>query len=317
MTDDAFRWIDDLRRATLAPTFGLDRGVLAELDVMRRLQDSMKALQTPTAAETNLAEAMQKSAEAFRQVAYPFEAMKSLAWSLNEASDLGRRQSEALASIETLLRRQPGIDAFTEATKAQAESIRRLSESLDFSVQLGASITAMQSLVTCVDFDLAKKLAPPSAAFFESMKVGLSSVTESYGSLLSSVVAIPTAATSFPSLLLRSATQEVYREATVARAIAPSANVGTSKSTDDVEDEAPVAQLESFDPRETIGAFDTTLLRLVDGAREALWSENPDRGRHAASSVRELFTNVLHRLAPDAGVDAWGGKVKENYHDGK
>jgi hypothetical protein len=41
------------------------------------------------------------------------------------------------------------------------------------------------------------------------------------------------------------------------------------------------------------------------GAGEALRSKNPDRVRHSAVSTRELFTHVLHSLAPDERVSEW------------
>ena len=34
-------------------------------------------------------------------------------------------------------------------------------------------------------------------------------------------------------------------------------------------------------------------------------SRNPDRARHVTTSVRELFSQVLHGLAPDEEVRAW------------
>jgi hypothetical protein len=47
------------------------------------------------------------------------------------------------------------------------------------------------------------------------------------------------------------------------------------------------------------------LLRLWEGARQALRSSNPDRIRHCATSLRELMTHVLHQLSPDDELRAW------------
>jgi hypothetical protein len=58
--------------------------------------------------------------------------------------------------------------------------------------------------------------------------------------------------------------------------------------------------------------FNPALVPLRDGARRALASENPDRVRHFAVSYRELFTHVLHALAPDEEVRAWSS-AKEHY----
>jgi hypothetical protein len=54
--------------------------------------------------------------------------------------------------------------------------------------------------------------------------------------------------------------------------------------------------LENYDPR---------LCRLLQGARYSLASDNPDRVRHVTTSIRELFTHVLHTLAPDNEIRKW------------
>ncbi|MEX0799882.1 MAG: hypothetical protein WD379_01540 [Dehalococcoidia bacterium] len=54
-----------------------------------------------------------------------------------------------------------------------------------------------------------------------------------------------------------------------------------------------------------IASLGAELLVPYRGAAEAIRSNNPDRIRHAAGSLRELFTQVLHRLAPDSDVVKW------------
>ncbi len=58
------------------------------------------------------------------------------------------------------------------------------------------------------------------------------------------------------------------------------------------------------------------LIPLWDGARLSLNSDNPERARHTAVSLRELFTHVLHTLAPDIEVKKWTNNP-EHYHDKK
>ena len=58
------------------------------------------------------------------------------------------------------------------------------------------------------------------------------------------------------------------------------------------------------------------LLKLWDGAKSALNSDNPDKIRHFAISIRELFTYVLHSLAPNEELIKWT-KDPKNYHKGK
>jgi Predicted pPIWI-associating nuclease len=61
--------------------------------------------------------------------------------------------------------------------------------------------------------------------------------------------------------------------------------------------------------------LDPDLLSLLGGARGALTSSNPDRVRHFSSSLRELFTQVLHRLAPDKAVQSW--TLNPDHYDDK
>ena len=51
--------------------------------------------------------------------------------------------------------------------------------------------------------------------------------------------------------------------------------------------------------------MDDSLVQLWEGARGAFDSSNPDRVRHFAVSLRELFTHVLQQLAPDDKVRQW------------
>lgn len=65
-----------------------------------------------------------------------------------------------------------------------------------------------------------------------------------------------------------------------------------------------------------LASFDKRLLGLINGARESLQNENPDRARHVTTSVRELFTHVLHALAPDADVRKWSSDAS-HYHNNR
>lgn len=46
-------------------------------------------------------------------------------------------------------------------------------------------------------------------------------------------------------------------------------------------------------------------LILLQGARQSIDSKNPDHIRHFSTSLRELFTHVLHTLAPDNKMKEW------------
>jgi len=62
---------------------------------------------------------------------------------------------------------------------------------------------------------------------------------------------------------------------------------------------------------ERMGGDLTTMLR---GAVHSLSSHNPDRVRHFSISMRELFTQVLHRLAPDEEISRWSANESDYYN---
>ena len=53
------------------------------------------------------------------------------------------------------------------------------------------------------------------------------------------------------------------------------------------------------------------LPKMLEGARQALRSDNPDRVRHFHNSLRELSTHVLHHLAPTEKVSGWTQDPKD------
>lgn len=52
-------------------------------------------------------------------------------------------------------------------------------------------------------------------------------------------------------------------------------------------------------------SLNADLIRLWEGAISALKSDNPDRARHFATSLRELLTHVMHQLSPDGEIKKW------------
>jgi hypothetical protein len=56
--------------------------------------------------------------------------------------------------------------------------------------------------------------------------------------------------------------------------------------------------------------------RLWLGAKEALYSTNPDKKRHIVVSLREMLTHILYSIAPDNEVSKWTSKPS-HYHEGR
>lgn len=64
-----------------------------------------------------------------------------------------------------------------------------------------------------------------------------------------------------------------------------------------------------------VSEIDSNLIELWQGAKQALKSNNPDRVRHFIVSLRELFTQILHHLAPDNEVRKWSS-LPEHFSNG-
>ena len=62
--------------------------------------------------------------------------------------------------------------------------------------------------------------------------------------------------------------------------------------------------------------LDPELANMWRGAKEALNSSNPDKIRHFSISLRELFTQVIHALAPDEEIKSWSN-APEDFHNGQ
>jgi hypothetical protein len=64
---------------------------------------------------------------------------------------------------------------------------------------------------------------------------------------------------------------------------------------------------------ELLLSLDHRLIKLLEGARKSLHSDNPDRVRHVTVSLRELCTHVVRYLAPDQAIREWSSEP--GYYD--
>lgn len=67
---------------------------------------------------------------------------------------------------------------------------------------------------------------------------------------------------------------------------------------------------------ELLGLINPEIRRLWLGAKEAMYSTNPDKKRHIIVSLREMLTHILQSIAPDNEVSKWTSKPS-NYHEGR
>jgi|GEM_PF-1530525 len=150
------------------------------------------------------------------------------------------------------------------------------------------------------------------------ISTGLQSVfidfSQSYGDLYKSFQASNNVILSLPPIVSWFPTVEYFTGSDLLEVISVEEEIGLK---DDRKQRREEILLETEGAlRSQLLLIEPGLVQLWEGAVYSLDSENPDRARHLATSLRELFTHVLHLLAPDAEVQKWSTKP-EHYHENR
>ena len=178
---------------------------------------------------------------------------------------------------------------------------------MDMSRMLSASLVAQQRLAVLDRVPLGGLVAA-DATFRRSVAAHLGRLTRSYERLL--------AAFTQPSLVARLPLVAAYAPVEYFRHVQTLESVSILAADPDDALVAVDASLDDAVPGidDLLREFDGSLCPLLVGARQALTGRNPDRARHVTTSLRELFTQVLHSLAPDDGVRSWTSHA-DHFHD--
>lgn len=129
---------------------------------------------------------------------------------------------------------------------------------------------------------------------------------QSYQQVFSWLERQPLSLLSLPPELSRFPSVEFFNGVEVVDAV-------TLKPSDyDIKLQQEKQQVDEDIKAETADKLNTFLINLnrdllipLDGARQSLTSENPDRARHLSTSLRELITHILYILAPDEKIKEW------------
>lgn len=172
-------------------------------------------------------------------------------------------------------------------------------------------IIATERIFAGIDFDAWRlKLALPERAFY-----GLEHVVDKVGVAYKHLVDTTNliANVSYvPELVITAPAREIF---TLGHAINSIYSVYDEDSWADSPDAQLVAEIEeeASDCVVLLRSLDPALLQPYIGAREALRSQNPDRVRHILTSLRELWSHLFRRLAPDKSVMEWIGEAKKDH----
>jgi hypothetical protein len=210
-----------------------------------------------------------------------------------------------------LERMKPLQHDFSHISQLQASAKLAL---CDTSLRLAAT----ERLMAGIDFDAISSRFQIEVPVITGLESSIAHVAASYGSLAESLREISDI-TRLPAFVLPGATREIYTTSFALETLRP------WDERDEVEAETEIqlvaeAELETSGCIALLQQVDPGLARPYIGARDAMNGNNADRARHILSSLRELWSHLLRRLAPDDLVAAWIPGVsnqKDLLHDGK
>lgn len=173
------------------------------------------------------------------------------------------------------------------------------------------SLFAEKSLYAVTTENLGSRiaLATEPKNYLTSSFLGLS---DSYSTLLKSFESNPLSYTQISPSISRIAPLEYFSTANLLEAI--SVEEDTTPEEELLKNEIQYENeilLSSHLPR-----IDAGLYKMWKGAIEAYNSNNSDKVRHFSTSIRELYTHLLHILAPDEAIKKWTSDPTY-YHEGR
>ncbi len=170
-------------------------------------------------------------------------------------------------------------------------------------IKVAYGLTESQRLFERIDLEALRRAAGLHQSAFLKFQDVMGQFSSTYAKLAQSI-RTPQDLTYLPTYALPGATREVFVTGYALDTVCTPDNA--TRPAD-----APQAQLIADAEQDTsvcvelLRSVDPAMVALYTGAHEALHSANPDRARHVLSSLRELWTHILHRLAPDDRVLAW------------
>ncbi|ATD82504.1 MULTISPECIES: hypothetical protein [Desulfovibrio] len=179
-------------------------------------------------------------------------------------------------------------------------------------------LAATERLMAGIDFEAIRGRFQIEMPVISGLESSIAHVAASYGSLADSLREISDI-TRLPAFVLPGATREIYTTSFALETLRP----WDERDEEDAETEIQLvaeAELETSGCIALLQQVDPGLARPYIGARDALYGNNTDRARHILSSLRELWSHLLRRLAPDDLVAAWIPGVsnqKDLLHEGK
>lgn len=173
------------------------------------------------------------------------------------------------------------------------------------------SLFAEKSLFTVTPKNFGSKLTleRDTKNYLSKSFLGLS---DSYSTLLKSFETNPFSYTELSPSISRIAPIEYFSTANLLEAISVDEDITAEEELlkNEIQYENEIS-LSNYLP-----IIDPGLYKMWKGAVEAYHSDNSDKVRHFTTSIRELYTHLIKRLAPDAEIKKWAPDATY-FHDGR
>ena len=298
---------------------GINSGT-RQITEIKRLAEDMKRMTTIPSASKEFDEHM-KRMPAIPSASKMLDEYKNLpacvksaleALSKSALSLTGRSMTEANKSILAMTENM-SVDSMKRSLHQNNQRIqevmKNLSTPLDTSAMLSASLAAQFKLSELQKFPLGSAINA-AASLQDSLRLNLDSFTANYRLLVDFTNHQPITEVLKPDII-QYPSHEVYREAELLEQIT------VPEDEQAVSDEYKVIPIpEERSLEDWLGEINSGLPNLLEGARKVLNTNNPDRARYAASSLRELIGHVLRQLAPEDKIRVW--KTDPTYyHNGR
>jgi hypothetical protein len=262
-------------------------------------------------------EEQEKMAKLFSQFKVPLELENISAVSQSIEKLLTLEKSQISQNFEKML-------AQSDVWKEQQLAISKMAEAFQTNEKIWQShmleiskfAVISQATLAKIPWDEIGSALQLHTKMQNGLKKSFGNFSDAYVKLFDSLETRPEVILSFPPTITRLPAVEFYNGVSVVDAI-------TLPEEPDIESEIGSKEFLDEARKENddrlillLSEIDANLIIPLQGARLSLTSTNPDRARHFATSLRELFTHVVHALAPDHEVKAWSN-MPEHFEKGR
>jgi len=263
------------------------------------------------------------------RAAFEKSSIATLSSYLNHISNLDtlspsiRALTHANASINSIAESTRLFDSATHSVIERERCWQEITKNITISNQvadltlkrhtssmLSASLAAQSKMIQLDSYRLGAAIQA-AESFDRSFRSFLDKLTTSYDRLFDFIGSQPSGLAYLAPVVTQRPPLEIYREADLLEEITIPENEQVPPDEHDIALVSEERPLEDW-----LQQIDPNLVNLLHGARSAIHESNPDRARHVTTSLRELFTHVIHLLAPDDSIRTWTNAY-DLYHNGR